>query len=139
MAVKYPDILESNNPQEYGIVPAKQVAGHKTVNTLNDLYSIADAILSVSKVNTNNDALGQLWHVISEGKYYRLIDWNNRKNSSGWEENNAANLQKITYSELVSLVDNNKLIPGWSYRIIDYQCTTTQKNTKSIFYYESRS
>lgn len=131
MAVKYPDILESNNPQEYGIVPAKQVAGHKTVNTLNDLYSIADAILSLSKINTSNDAIGQLWYVISEGKYYQLIDWNNRKNSSGWEENNTTSLQKITHSELISLVNNNKLIPGQSYRIIDYQCTTSQTNTSS--------
>lgn len=132
MAVKYPDILESNNPQEYGIVPAKQVAGHKTVNTLNDLYSIADAILSVSKVNTNNDAIGQLWYVISERKYYQLIDWDNRNNGNGWEENNTTNLQKITYTELVNLAGSNKLIPGCSYRITDYKCTTSQPNTQAV-------
>ena len=37
----------------------------------------------------------------------------------------------LTYSELVSLRDNSQLIPGQQYRITDYQCTTSQANTRS--------
>lgn len=37
----------------------------------------------------------------------------------------------ITYSNLVSLRDSNRLIPGMQYRITDYACTTTQENTQS--------
>lgn len=38
---------------------------------------------------------------------------------------------KVTWQELKDLRDNSKLIPGLKYRITDYQCTTTQENTKS--------
>ena len=38
---------------------------------------------------------------------------------------------KTTYNDLVSLRDNNELIPGQQYRITDYVTTTTQKNTMS--------
>ena len=37
----------------------------------------------------------------------------------------------ITWSELKSLRNNGRLVPGQKYRITDYQCTTTQKGTKS--------
>ena len=40
-------------------------------------------------------------------------------------------LIEITWSELKSLRDDNKLIPGRQYRIVDYRCTTLQENTKS--------
>lgn len=86
MALKYPDRLESNNPAAYGIVKATEISGHRTVQSLDDLYSLADAILSDSGNNTNNDAIGQKWYVISETKEYKLIDWNNRKSSAGWEQ-----------------------------------------------------
>lgn len=86
MALKYPDRLESNNPQAYGIVKAIEVAGHKTVNTKQDLLSISDSILSDSKTNSNNDAIGQQWYVYSEKCFYQLIDWDNRKVESGWKK-----------------------------------------------------
>ncbi|MGN0819832.1 MAG: hypothetical protein ACI4M6_05495 [Christensenellaceae bacterium] len=37
----------------------------------------------------------------------------------------------ITYSELVILCNNQKLQKGATYRITDYECTTTQENTRS--------
>lgn len=37
----------------------------------------------------------------------------------------------ITWSELKTLRDSSKLIPGHRYRITDYQCTTTQVGTQS--------
>ncbi len=84
MPIGFIDRLKSNNPQGYGIVAAKEVAGHKTVAEVEDLYSIADPILSLSGNNTNNDAIGQQWYVSDEGKFYQLIDWDNRHNATGW-------------------------------------------------------
>lgn len=40
-------------------------------------------------------------------------------------------LTKVTWQELKDLRDNNRLIAGSLYRITDYNCTTTQENTKS--------
>lgn len=84
MALKYPDILQSNNPNAYGIVPATEVSGHKQVANLTALYALADPILSLSGNNTDNDAVGQIWYVASEGKHYQLVDWANRDKESGW-------------------------------------------------------
>lgn len=86
MALYYPDRLESNNPAAYGIVKALEVAGHKTVATLDELYALADVILSDSGTNENNDAIGQRWYVISEARYYQLTEWNSRTTASGWTE-----------------------------------------------------
>lgn len=38
----------------------------------------------------------------------------------------------ITYSELKTLRDNSQLTPGMFYHITDYQCTTTQENTRAM-------
>ena len=81
---KYPAQLQSANLNEFGIVYADEVQGHKTVATLSALYAITDPILSKSVVNTENDAIGQEWYVISEGCYYRLDNWANRHKASGW-------------------------------------------------------
>lgn len=101
MALKYPDILESNNPNAYGIVRANQVQGHKTVPTLNDLYQIKDFILSDSENNTNNDAIGQRWYVVDQNRYYQLKDWSKRNQKEGWEEasSNSAELYIIKKDE----------------------------------------
>ena len=40
-------------------------------------------------------------------------------------------LTKITWADLKAKRDAGELIPGVQYRIIDYQCTTTQNNTGS--------
>lgn len=37
----------------------------------------------------------------------------------------------VTYTELKALRDNNELISGMFYRITDYECTTTQANTRA--------
>ena len=38
----------------------------------------------------------------------------------------------VTYSELKALRDNSRLIPGVFYRITDYECTTSQENTRAM-------
>lgn len=101
MPLTYPDILKSNNPESYGIVPAKEVAGHKEVINLKALYALAAPILSETYYTTEvkdasgnvigieehdyENAIGQLWYVASEGKHYQLVDWANRKNANGWK------------------------------------------------------
>lgn len=40
-------------------------------------------------------------------------------------------ITEVTYGELVELRNNNNLIPGKQYRIIDYITTTVQENTRS--------
>jgi hypothetical protein len=40
-------------------------------------------------------------------------------------------LQKVTYDQLKNLRDNRELVQGRFYRITNYECTTTQPNTKS--------
>lgn len=111
MALKYPDRLESNNPAAYGIVKATEISGHRTVQSVDDLYSLADAILSDSGNNTNNDAIGQKWYVISETKEYKLIDWNNRKSSAGWEQVSlkTINGESILGSGDIELADKAKV------------------------------
>lgn len=98
MALKYPDILKSNNPAAYGVADGREVTGHRTVaqlaattaadiaNNKYGLYGIPDKILSPSGANTDNDALGQVWYCVATSKYYRLTAWANRKAAAGWTE-----------------------------------------------------
>lgn len=116
MALLYPDILQSNNPRAYGIVKATEVSGYKIVYTLNDLYSIPDAILSNSGDNTNNDAIGQKWYVASENKEYCLINWDSRNSVEGWKE-------VITPLDVKAEID--------SYTINNKQISTSPILTKS--------
>lgn len=81
MALKYPDRIESNNPQAYGIVKATEVSGAKNAAEYGGLLDIPDNILSAS--GDGSDALYQLW--IDDNSVYRLVDWNNRHNSKGWQ------------------------------------------------------
>lgn len=72
---KYPGTLESNNPKEFGIVYASEIAGHKTVQNLDELKALSNAILSKSKTNLGNDAIGQIWYVVDQQKHYQLVKW----------------------------------------------------------------
>lgn len=114
MALKQADRLESNNPKAYGVVRAIEVSGHKTVSSLENLYTIADCILSDSKKNTNNDALGQSWYVVSEGISYQLINWESRANSAGWKKLETDLSSYVTTDQLKTETDKkqNKLYPG---------------------------
>ena len=80
--ITFPVKLASNNPQSFGIVDATEISGHRSVDTLSDLYSISDPVLSVLK--DGSDAIGQEWFVVSEDCKYRLDNWENRKSVSGW-------------------------------------------------------
>ena len=81
MALKYPDRIESNNPQAYGIVKATEISGAKNAAEYGGLLDIPDNILSAN--GDGSDALYQLW--INDNSVYRLVDWNNRHNNKGWQ------------------------------------------------------
>ena len=80
--IKFPVKLASNNPQSFGIADATEISGHRSVNTLSDLYNISDPMLSILK--DGSDAIGQEWFVASEDCKYRLDNWENRKSIAGW-------------------------------------------------------
>ncbi len=83
MALEYPDKIKAST-QGFAIADTRELAGHKQVNTLANLYTIPDAWLSPSVNNTDNDAIGQLWYVVSEQKYYQLAVWADRTSADGW-------------------------------------------------------
>lgn len=85
----------SNNPAAYGIVNATEVSGFKVVSSLTELYALADCILSASKTNENNDAIGQEWYVAGDGKY-ALTNWANRNSASGWTKVTVADSATVT-------------------------------------------
>lgn len=111
MALKYPDRLESNNPKAYGIAKATEIAGHKTVKDLANLYTIADCILSDSKNNLDNDALGQEWYVIDENAYYKLVSWENRDKESGWVKRDKDITEHMNNTDIHVTAQNKK---DWS-------------------------
>lgn len=76
---------KSGNTDAFGIADAIELSGHRSVRSFEALYKIPDVILSSSGNNTDNDAIGQLWYVISEKKHYQLLEWSNRHKADGWQ------------------------------------------------------
>ena len=129
MALKFSDRLESNNPSAYGIVKAIEVAGHKTVSSLSALCNIPDCILSLSGNNTDNDAIGQLWYVVEEGRLFQLLDWENRKSQSGWEVYGEENVTKEELEELLE-GKQDKLVAGSGINITEDNVISCTLDTK---------
>lgn len=80
----FPAKLGSNNPKAYGIINAEEISGHKSVKTLEELFSLPDKILSASGDNSNGDAIGQEWWVVNKNTSYRLMHWHLRHSALGW-------------------------------------------------------
>jgi hypothetical protein len=78
----------------------------------NDFVTVNEKIDAVSKEIA--DAINEL---------------NNKINEGGAGD---APQISITYLELKALRDSSELVPGMFYRITDYQCTTTQENTRAM-------
>lgn len=96
--------LRSNNTTEtgYGVVYADEISGHRTVANLTALYALNDWQLSISKNNTDNDAIGQLWYVVDadgkgNGDLYQLKNWENRKKAEGWQKFSAGTVDMSSY------------------------------------------
>lgn len=60
-----------------------------------------------------------------------LIDEEGKLLATNDNNNVTQSMIEVTYEELKSLRDNSKLIAGQQYRITDYECTTSEKDTKS--------
>ncbi len=77
MAVKFGSILEPNNPNTTAIAKTVHLSGARSVPTYADLNNIIPTVLSPSfnpatgTIDTK-DAIGQVWYVADENKYYRL-------------------------------------------------------------------
>lgn len=87
------------------------IAGHHTVNTLENLYKIPDFILSqecyADKVGNGADALGQLWYVEHENCLYMLVNWKQRRNSDGWSKTNIKSLKDPSGKSQMQYINNN--------------------------------
>lgn len=120
------------------------IAGHHTVDSLENLYKIPDFILSqetyADQISTTGaDAKGQLWYVENESCHYMLVDWTNRRNSNGWSKTNlksatdssgASSTQyankDYTYANISSIAidgDGTLTYTGWTpgYKISTYE------------------
>jgi len=77
MALRYPDVMQHNNPQ-YSIVDADYVrGGARLVTDLTSLYALA------SNVDQLKERVTRVY-VLSTSSYYSLIDLTNVDNSTGW-------------------------------------------------------
>jgi len=87
------------------------IAGHHTVNTLDNLYNIPDFILSqecyANQVGNGADALGQLWYVENENCLYMLVNWTQRRNANGWSKTNIKSLNDPSGKSQTQYINNN--------------------------------
>lgn len=67
---KYPGTLETNNINEYGIVKADQIQGHRVVDSVDDLTKLTPAQLSTDKSDSNS--IGAVWYVKKNDQFYYL-------------------------------------------------------------------
>ena len=70
-----------------------------------------------------------IWFNTNDNNFYYF-------NNGKWRlmndlESTQKEIQEITWSDLKTLRDTSKLIPGATYRITDYTCTTVQEGTQS--------
>lgn len=82
---KYPGTLETNNINEYGIVKADQIQGHRIVDSPEDLTKLTAAQVSIDKTNENNK--GAIWYSKSDDQFYYLggtFDDGSPSNSNNW-------------------------------------------------------
>lgn len=124
----YPDTLGSNNITDtgYGIIQAIQIAGHRTVLKVSDLYNLSIPILSNSKGSIPLDAKFQLWSVCGEtdaklNGLYQLMDFNNRGNANGWRKVDFGEInadgdiifnQNVIFNENITIAGNKTVTIG---------------------------
>lgn len=113
-------------------------AGSKIINTASgtvaagvDIEGGYFVIDSLDKIPDHANVIGALCFVLGTvetpiNKFYQY-------GTSGWLEAKLSSepLIEITYTELLDLRDDEKLIPGQQYRITNYTTTTTQDETNS--------
>ena len=92
------------------------------------------------QLNNNENATAAINNVITKhvadaekqrAELAKLIQANTESIKNNQTAINTNKLTKITWADLKAKRDAGELIPGVQYRIIDYQCTTTQTDTQS--------
>ena len=92
------------------------------------------------QLNNNENATAAINNVITKhvadaekqrAELAKLIQANTESIKNNQTAIDANKLTKITWADLKAKRDAGELIPGVQYRIIDYQCTTTQDKTES--------
>ena len=90
---------------------------------------LSRTLFSINDSENNNvlniDKYGNINILENPGEGFNRITLQDKINSIG------ANVISTTYSNLVQLRNSSELIPGVWYRITDYECTTTQEDTRS--------
>lgn len=141
MAIKFIDILEPVNPAASAIAKSKQIAGARSVATRSDLDTIIPQVLSASynpaDGSYENDAVGQVWYVADENKYYKLTGFSVDTSTSPFTINRTWNLfidTSITASAIDNRIDS-KLRSGFETQtIFGYDTLTGQQiNSNSIY------
>lgn len=94
---KYPGTLETNNINEYGIVKADQIQGHRVVDTPKDLTKLTPAQLSIDKTDQNSE--GALWYVKSNKCFYYL--------SGTWDQGSSSNIYNWNQVALFKYMDDS--------------------------------
>ena len=124
-------------------------SANNSINTLNsDMTSAKSSINSLNtKMTSANNSINSLdTKMTSAQNSINALNINMANVSSRVSEvektilnlgNTSSNapvntMVSITYSELKALRDNSELVPGVFYRITDYQCTTSQDNTRAM-------
>lgn len=106
----------------------------KLVNNTKAILKVDDRVDEGSKHFVTSGAVDT---AITTAKNDIIGDASEDYNTLGKIENaistlpDAGAVVKTTYNELKTLRDSGSLLPGTLYRITDYQCTTTQENTRA--------
>lgn len=100
---KYPGTLETNNINEYGIVKADQIQGHRIVDSPEDLTKLTTAQVSIDK--TRGNGRGALWYVNNSNQFFYLggtyADSGDPSNANNWNP-------VLTF---IKLKDDNYYVP----------------------------
>lgn len=104
---KYPGTLETNNINEYGIVKADQIQGHRVVDTPEDLTKLTPAQLSIDKTDQNSE--GALWYVKSNNCFYYL--------SGTWDQGSSSNIYNWNKVALFKYMDDSGSVAPYPYPI----------------------
>ena len=141
MAIKFIDILEPVNPAASAIAKTTQIAGARSVATRADLDTIIPQVLSASYNPANgsheNDAVGQVWYVVDEDKYYKLTAFSVNIKTSPFTITRKWELfidSSITAEAINNRIDTTLKTGFATQSIFGYDTLTEQQiNTNSIY------
>ncbi len=101
--------------------------GYRSVDSIDDLTSIPLERLEEGMLAYTKDT-DKIYKYVGDTTTNEFSDWIELTFSGGSGE---PNMVEITYNNLVSLKFHSQLVPGTWYKIIDYECCTTKRFTRS--------